>query len=100
MLLTGETIGADEAHQSKIVHKVVADARLDETALALARKIAASAPLATRAVLRSIGSGMYSGPLVAMEKLAEEAKMIFVTEDASEGARAMLERRQPEFKGA
>src|SRR4051812_2711527 len=58
MLLTAERIDAQEALRTGLVSKVVARERLMPTALEIADKIAANAPLAVRAIKRLAKRGL------------------------------------------
>jgi enoyl-CoA hydratase/carnithine racemase len=99
MCLTARRIRAAEAAAWGLADQVVEPGELDAAALALAREIAAGAPLAvasTRATLR--------GDLHALverqtdHELAEQA-WLQRTEDFAEGVRAVAERRPGRFVG-
>ena len=99
MVLTGRTIGADEALRRGLVNAVVPREGLLAEARAWAAEIAAAPPLAVRAakeaVLRSFETPLSEG-------LASERKnfhLLFVTEDQKEGMRAFLDKRRPVWKG-
>jgi enoyl-CoA hydratase len=99
LLLTGEPIVAETALTAGFVNRVVAAEETLQTAMVLARTIAANAPLAVKAardVLRR------SHDLSEEEALALEAdygESLRKTEDAIEGPRSFLEKRAPVFKG-
>jgi enoyl-CoA hydratase len=98
VMLTGKTIGAEEALQIGLINRLATDDLLTE-AESLANEIARLAPLAIRAGLKAMTLGV---ELPLAEGLALEAKLfasIFATEDVREGTRAFLEKRQPVFKG-
>jgi enoyl-CoA hydratase/carnithine racemase len=54
LLLTGEQVGAEEALRLRLVEQVVEDAALEETALALCRRLAALPPVAVQAVKAAV----------------------------------------------
>jgi enoyl-CoA hydratase/carnithine racemase len=54
LLLTGEQIGAEEALRLRLVEEVVEDAALEESAMALCRKLAALSPVAVQAVKAAV----------------------------------------------
>ena len=98
MMLTGKTIGPEEASQIGLVNRL-ATADLLTEAESLAAEINQLAPLAIRACLKAVIRG-HDLPLA--EGLALEAQLfagLFATEDAREGTRAFLEKRRPVFKG-
>ncbi|NEX64681.1 enoyl-CoA hydratase/isomerase family protein [Noviherbaspirillum galbum] len=99
MLLTGERIGADEALRIGLVSKVVPRAALEDTALGLARAMAANAPLAVTAVKRLALTGREL-PLASGLELERQAfGLLRDSEDRLEGRRAFSENRSPVFRG-
>ncbi len=100
LILTGERIDAAEAHRSGLVNSVVELPELMPTAMAIAARIAANAPLAVRAMKRAAYEGGLEMPL--KEGLRLEGRLyaeIMQTDDAAEGQRAFAEKREPEFRG-
>jgi enoyl-CoA hydratase / 3-hydroxyacyl-CoA dehydrogenase len=94
--LTGETIGATEAFEVGLVHRLVADHELLDTALAWARKLAGQAPLAVAQIKRvSAAEDLDAG--IEAEKGAFAAT--FASADAREGISAFLGKRTPRWKG-
>ena len=99
LLLTGEMIGAQEAHRIGLVNEVTTPANLIPRAEEIAVKIAANAPLAVRYTLEAVNGG-FEMPLE--EGLQLEASLFgksCATEDKKEGTAAFLEKRKAEFKG-
>jgi enoyl-CoA hydratase len=98
IMLTGRTVGADEALRIGLVNEV-ADSESLERALDVANEISVLAPLAIQACLEAVRRGM---ELPLTEGLALERKLfsgLFATKDVREGTRAFLEKRKPVFKG-
>jgi enoyl-CoA hydratase/carnithine racemase len=98
LILTGDSLTAQEAYRLNLVNKVVPGGEVLKTAKDLARKIAGKGALATRAALEAITRGLDQ---TLDEGLALEAQRfgeIAVSEDAREGAAAFLQKRQPVFK--
>jgi len=98
LILTGDSISAQEAFRLNLVNKVVPGGEVLKTARDLARKIAQKGGLAARAALAAIQGG-YEQPLatgLALE--ARQFAQIAVSEDAREGVSAFLQKRQPDFK--
>jgi enoyl-CoA hydratase len=99
MLLTGDPISAEAALAAGFINRVVAADDVLPAATALARTIAANAPLAVAAALDLLRT---SGDLTEAEALRREAEAsarLMQTEDAVEGPRAFFEKRPPAFKG-
>jgi E-phenylitaconyl-CoA hydratase len=82
-----------------LVSKVVPQAALQETALALARTIAANAPLATKAVKRLAASARELPLTIGLELERQAFGLLRDTEDRIEGRRAFAEKREPVFRG-
>lgn len=102
MILTGEPVDAATALRWGLVNEVVPASSLLESALALARTIAANAPLSVRhskRVARGIASGRIPSEDAAWA--ASDAAMLTVmtSEDALEGPIAFAEKRDPVWKG-
>jgi enoyl-CoA hydratase / 3-hydroxyacyl-CoA dehydrogenase len=94
--LLGEPLGAVEALEIGLVHRVVDDHELFDTALLWARKAARQAPLAMEQIKRvSFGADLDEG--LAAER--DGFMTAFGTEDAREGIAAFIEKRPPEFRG-
>jgi len=99
MLLTGERIDAAEALRIGLVSRVVEPEALQETARALALKIAGNAPLALAAVKRLANLGVEL-PLAAGLELEQQAfGVLRDSEDRIEGRKAFAEKRKPVFRG-
>ncbi|OQY67149.1 MAG: hypothetical protein B6D46_08000 [Polyangiaceae bacterium UTPRO1] len=99
LILTGRRIDAREAERMGLVSRVVPLAWLGDEALAVARAIAANAPLAVRAAKAAVWCGLdqtLAEGLRLEQLLAEPVRQ---SEDAQEGPRAFLEKRPPEWKG-
>jgi enoyl-CoA hydratase len=98
-LLTGDLLSAAQAHQLGLVSEVVPDTEVLPQALELAARIAALPAAAVAAIKEAVLLGA-DLPLDAALRLESQSfQMLFATEDRTEGMRAFLERRKPEFKG-
>jgi enoyl-CoA hydratase/carnithine racemase len=99
MMVTGESVGPEEALRLGLVNKLFAADRLLEETEAYAHKVASGASLAIAAIKRSVYDGL-AMPLA--EALAYERQLIeplFDTADAAEGFRAFAEKRPPVYAG-
>jgi enoyl-CoA hydratase/carnithine racemase len=102
LLLSGDIIDAAEAQRIGLVSRVVpADALLDE-AHALAARIAANPPLATRAIKQGLRLGIGR----QVDELQEPATFVghslsslFATDDHREAVLAFMERRPGKYSG-
>ncbi len=98
LLYTGRIISAEEAFGMGIANRL-ADDDFEEVVEDLAADIAASAPLAVRALKETL-QGSYDRTLdEAIEIEAQRQALTFESEDASEGIQAILAKRKPEFRG-
>ena len=98
-LLTGDLFDAAEAHRIGLVQEVVQPGDQRDRAIAIARTIASRAPLGVRATLASAHTAVHSGPQAAIDQLPEQARALMGTEDAAEGMRSFIERRDGRFVG-
>jgi E-phenylitaconyl-CoA hydratase len=99
MLLTGDPIDAAEALRIGLVSELVPAERLQATALALARRIAANAPLAVRAVkhLVRLGSELPLDAALAAERATWHT--LRDSDDRREGRAAFAAKRAPVYRG-
>jgi enoyl-CoA hydratase len=99
ILMTGDAITADEAHRIGLVNEVVEPDRLMPRALEFADRLARNGPLAVAAVKEAVlrTSGMELEAAYAIE--AEISGRVTRSEDAREGPRAFMEKREPVFTG-
>ena len=98
-LLTGDIFGADEALRLGLVQEVVDEGGALKRATELAETIATRSPLGVQATLRSSRMALEEGFERANAALLPEARALMNTEDAAEGMRSFIERRQAVFKG-
>jgi E-phenylitaconyl-CoA hydratase len=97
LLLTGDRIDADRAHQIGLAGWVVPHDRLIDEARALAARLVAAAPLAARAI-KEVAARASNLPMVEAIRFGETMrKVVAATEDAAEGHRAAIEGRAPHW---
>ena len=100
LILTGRTIGADEAMAAGLVTRVVPAGATVDAALELAATIAAMPPLAVRAAKRAVRA---AAELPLTHGLAAERQAFFAlfdTADQAEGMSAFIEKRQAAWTGS
>jgi len=96
LLLSGRIVGAEEALRMGMVTQVVEDA--EATALALAQRMAAAAPLSLRYTKKFVNRLTNNPAPLSAEELAESYAPCD-SEDYAEGVRAFLAKENPAFKG-
>lgn len=99
LLLTGRRVPGDDAHAMGLADELVPQADVRERAMALAQEIAASGPLAVRAIRATLRNGLADAVIAATEHELNQQSQLRLTEDFQEGVRAMAERRAPHFEG-
>jgi len=99
LCLAGTPITAERALQLGIVNRVVPAADLESETMALAARLATSAPLALRGMLDCVNVGGECGIEEGLEYEAAQFGLVFSTEDMREGTSAFLEKRKPAFNG-
>ena len=99
MLMTGEALTGERAYQLGLVADLAPEGQALARALELAKKVTRMPPkaiAATRRVLRQ-GADLPLDAALALEN--REFLMLFDTEDKTEGMRAFLDKRKPDYKG-
>ena len=98
-LLTGDKFDAEEALRIGLGQEIVPAEELLARATEVARTVAKQAPLGVQATLRSSRTAVTEGEAAAVAELMPIARQIMETEDAAEGLRSFVERREGRFKG-
>ena len=98
-LLTGDELPADEAYRLGLVQQVCAPGEQLEAALELAGRVAKAAPLGVQASLRSSRMCLAEGEAAAIGPMFRGLADVMRSEDAAEGVRSFVERREAVFKG-
>ena len=99
IICTGRELGAAELERLGLVLGVYPADRLMLEARALAQRIAASGPLATRGAKRIVGTRLYAG-FGEARALSDTLRYAFErSQDVDEGAAAHREGRTPRFTG-
>lgn len=99
IMVTAEPITAQRAYELGLVNKVVPFAELREAAQAMARTIAANAPLSVRAAKSLVYLSAEHGWSAALDAADELYEPVYLSEDGQEGPRAFAEKRAPRWQG-
>ena len=99
MVLTGKRIGAEEAKTLGLVSRVVPKESYLEEAKRVANEVAAKSPVAVRLAKMAVNKAFEMGLTDGIDFERELFYLLFASEDKTEGMRAFMEKRRPEFKG-
>ncbi len=99
LILTAETISAEEAFEIGLVSQVVPQEKLASEVEALAQTIASKAPIALRYIKEAVNKGMDLSLEQGLRLEADLYLLLHTTADRTEGIKAFLEKRPPRFKG-
>ncbi len=98
-ILTGDSFTAADAQRMGLVQEVVPAGEQYEHALAIARRVAAQAPLAVQAALANARLAIREGDAAAEAELQGELVRLMRSEDAGIGLQAFLTRTEAQFVG-
>ncbi|MGZ4463554.1 MAG: enoyl-CoA hydratase/isomerase family protein, partial [Gaiellaceae bacterium] len=99
LLLLGQTVDAREAERIGLVNRVVPAGELDAAVSDWARRLALRSPLVMRLGKEAMVRQRDMSLSDALRYLQQELALALGTEDAREGMRAFLERREPVWTG-
>jgi enoyl-CoA hydratase len=98
-VLTGDPIDAQRAFDLGFINELVEPGQAVEAALKLAERICVNAPVAVRESRKVLLDGVMADDETAWKLTNEAFARVAKTEDFSEGPRAFIEKRAPEWKG-
>jgi enoyl-CoA hydratase len=99
MLLTGDDLPADRAERLGFVNRLAEPGAALETALQLAGRVCANAPLATRAALATSAQATRGDESALWRFSNAQHEELLRSEDVREGVAAFFARRSPEWQG-
>lgn len=99
LMVTGETLTPEEAHQAGIVDRVIAEDGFWDEVTAYARKLASGPSMAQGYIKLSLNLGLETGLSEGLAIERAHQNQLFASEDAAEGLKAFLEKRPAKFTG-
>lgn len=99
ILYLGDTLDAATAQSYGLVHNVVPDEKLMESAEQLAKKLAAKPAIAMKMMKKTVNLGLQMDLSSGTNLEIESFIIAYASEDRVEGINALLEKRKPNFTG-
>jgi enoyl-CoA hydratase len=99
VILTGQPLSAQRAYELGLLNRLVEPGQELESALELAGRVCAAAPLAVWASRRVVLAAAYESDEVLIEMTNREFAKILGSEDTREGLSAFIEKRPPKWSG-
>ena len=99
ILLSGNSISANEACSMGLVNKVFPITELIPASEKLAESIAENAPISIRSTIKLVNNRTNTIIQQGLLKEQDEFTDLFITDDTAEGLAAFIEKRKPEFTG-
>ena len=99
LLLTGDRLDARRALEMSLVHRVVSHDRVKTEAESFAQRLCRNGPVALRCT-KEVAVRSLDMPFVDAVRMGESLRRLATqSEDAAEGVRAYIEKREPRFTG-
>ncbi|MFE5690250.1 crotonase/enoyl-CoA hydratase family protein [Streptomyces sp. NPDC056512] len=99
VLLTGDPLPAERAHQLGLVNHLTPPGETLTKAVELAHRIARNAPLSIAAVKRAVNERTAYGDQDAFRQQDQLVAPVLASHDAQEGAHAFADKRPPHWEG-
>lgn len=99
MVMLGRTYSAQEALDMGLVMKIVPPDKVMDEARALAKELMAKPRTALKLAKHMMNTGINLDLMSARRMEIEFFNLAYMTKDAKEGLRSVMEKRKPEFKG-
>jgi enoyl-CoA hydratase len=99
LILTGEPLPAERAHQLGLVNRLVAPGQAFDEAMALAGQVAAAAPMAVWESRKVVLASTYEDEATLRKMTNEAFARVMGSEDLKEGLTAFIEKRAPNWQG-
>lgn len=99
VILTGQPLPAQRAYELGLLNRLVEPGQELESALELAGRVCAAAPLAVWASRRVVLAAAYESEADLIEMTNQEFGKILGSEDTKEGLLAFIEKRPPKWTG-
>jgi enoyl-CoA hydratase len=98
-VLTGDMFSAKDAFDMGLVSEVVADAEVEQRAVAMAQQIAEYSPLAVEQIKECVVRGLDASLDTGLALETKAIQLMFASQDQKEGMAAFIEKRKPTFTG-
>jgi len=99
VILTGDPISARRAYELGLVNYVVPDGKALDSALELAARVTANAPVAVQASRNLAARAFVDDDASIQRDTVSEFQRVLQSEDAKEGPLAFIQKREPKWKG-
>jgi enoyl-CoA hydratase len=99
LILTGRAVDAEEAHRRGLVAAVFAPEELMDKTLETARLLASKSPIALAAAKAAVNRALQGDHAANLANEGADFGELFSSEDAREGMRAFVDKREPRFVG-